>query len=76
MVTMAHAANHGCAEDVEKLENNEETAVAMAARRAMARRSRLEWEDQAIREQRTLTDDSPTKRFSQSFFAEASKLES
>ncbi|MDD9946119.1 MAG: HEAT repeat domain-containing protein [Myxococcales bacterium] len=75
MVALAHLANHGCAKDVEKLENSEDMRIALGARRAMARRSRLEWEDLAIREQRTLTDNSPTARFSQSFFAEASKLE-
>jgi len=75
MVVMAHLANHGAAKDVETLENDTDQEVAMAARKAMARRSRLEWEDLAIRQQRTLTDSSPAARFSQGFYAELSKVD-
>lgn len=73
MVAMAHLANHGCAADIERMENEDDEGVSRAARRAMARRSRLEWEDLAIREQRVLTNDSPTARLSQAFFAEVEK---
>jgi hypothetical protein len=70
---LAHLANHGCAKDVEKLENDPDPEVAQLARKAMARRSRMEWEDLAVREQ--LTDASPVARLSQAFFAEASKVD-
>ncbi len=72
---LAHLANHGCAKDVEKLENDPDPEIAQMARKAMARRSRMEWEDLAVREQRTLTDASPVARLSQAFFAEASKVD-
>lgn len=75
MVVLAHLANHGAAAEVEKLENGDNRQVAEAARKAMARRSRLEWEDLAIREQRTLTDNHPAARFSQSFFSALRKLD-
>ncbi|HKP64484.1 MAG TPA: HEAT repeat domain-containing protein, partial [Polyangiales bacterium] len=74
VLTLAHLANHGCAREVEKLENDPEGEVAQAARKAMARRARMEWEDLSVREQRTLTDASPTARLSQAFYAEASKV--
>lgn len=75
MLVLAHLANHGAAKDVETLENDTDDEVAMSARKAMARRSRLEWEDLAIREQRTLTDSSAAARFSQGFYAELSKVD-
>jgi hypothetical protein len=74
VLALAHLANHGCAREVEKLENDAEADVAQAARKAMARRARMEWEDLSVREQRTLTDASPTARLSQAFYAEASKV--
>ncbi len=74
VLALAHLANHGCAREVEKLENDPEASVAQAARKAMARRARMEWEDLSVREQRTLTDASPAARLSQAFYAEASKV--
>ncbi|HKU39813.1 MAG TPA: hypothetical protein VJR89_16750 [Polyangiales bacterium] len=74
VLALAHLANHGCAREVEKLENDAEPSVAQAARKAMARRARMEWEDLSVREQRTLTDASPAARLSQAFYAEASKV--
>lgn len=75
VVAMGHLANHGCAKDVETMENSESTELARTARQAMARRSRLQWEDLAIREQRTLVENTPAARFSQAFYAEAAKLD-
>jgi hypothetical protein len=74
VLALAHLANHGTAREVERLENDPDAEVAQAARKAMARRSRMEWEDLAVREQRTLTDGSPATRLSQAFYAEASKI--
>jgi hypothetical protein len=72
---LAHLANHGSAKDVENLENDPDAALADAARRAMARRSRMEWEDLAIREGRTLTDNNAPARFSKVFYAEVAKVD-
>ncbi len=72
---LGHLANHGCSKDVEKMENDPDPDIAQAARRAMARRSRMEWEDLAVREQRTLSDPDPAARLSQLFFAEAPKAD-
>jgi hypothetical protein len=58
---------------VESLEKDEDIVCAQAARQALARRSRMEWEDQAVRHQRSLRDNSPEARFSQVFFAELAK---
>jgi hypothetical protein len=74
VLALAHLANHGCAREVEKLENDPDSTVAQSARKAMARRARMEWEDLSVREQRTLTDASPAARLSQAFYAEASKV--
>lgn len=74
VLALAHLANHGSAREVEKLENDPDAAIAQAARKAMARRARMEWEDLSVREQRTLTDASPAARLSQAFYAEASKV--
>jgi len=74
VLALAHLANHGSAREVEKLENDPDAAVAQAARKAMARRARMEWEDLSVREQRTLTDSTPAARLSQLFYAEASKV--
>jgi hypothetical protein len=73
-LALAHLANHGSAREVEKLENDPDSTVAQSARKAMARRARMEWEDLSVREQRTLTDASPAARLSQAFYAEASKV--
>jgi hypothetical protein len=74
MLALAHLANHGAAKEVEKLENDPEPSIALAARKAMARRSRMEWEDLAVREQRSLGDADPTTHLSQAFYAELSKV--
>jgi hypothetical protein len=74
VLALAHVANHGSAKEVEKLENDPDPVVSQAARKAMARRARMEWEDLSVREQRTLTDASPAARLSQAFYAEASKV--
>jgi HEAT repeat protein len=72
---LAHLANHGSARDVEILENDPDMGLADAARRAMARRSRMEWEDLAIREGRTLTENTAPARFSKVFYAEVAKVD-
>lgn len=74
VLALAHLANHGSAREVEKLENDPDPTVSQSARKAMARRARMEWEDLSVREQRTLTDASPAARLSQAFYAEASKV--
>ena len=73
MVGLAHLANHGAAEEVKMLENDPEPTVALAARQAIARRSRMEWDDQAVRNQQQLRDNSPETRFSQVFYAELAR---
>ena len=70
MVGMAHLANHGAAEEVKSLESDPEPTIAHAARQALARRSRMEWDDQAVRTLQQLRDNSPEARFSQVFYAE------
>jgi hypothetical protein len=72
-LALAHLANHGAAKEVEKLENDADAAVAQAARKAMSKRSRMEWEDLAVREQRTL-DGEPATLLSQAFYAELAKV--
>jgi hypothetical protein len=74
IAAMAHVANHGAAKEVERLENDADVSVAQAARKAMARRSRLEWEDLAVREQRSLGEGQSTAELSQAFYAELTKV--
>jgi hypothetical protein len=71
---LAHLANHGSAKEVEKLENDPAPEIAAAARKAMAKRSRMEWEDLAVRGQRTLGDADPAALLSQAFYAEVTKV--
>jgi hypothetical protein len=73
-LALAHLANHGAAKEVEKLENDPDPEIAGVARKAMARRSRLEWEDLAVRGQRTLGDSDPAALLSQAFYAEVTKV--
>jgi hypothetical protein len=74
VLALAHLANHGSAKDVEKLENDPDSNIAHAARKAMAKRSRMEWEDLAVRGQRTLGDSDPAALLSQAFYAEVVKV--
>ena len=74
VLALAHIANHGAAKEVEKLENNADAAVAQAARKAMAKRSRIEWEDLAVREQRSLGESEAAAQLSQAFYAELAKV--
>jgi hypothetical protein len=74
MVGLAHLANHGCAEEVKSLESDPDSTIALAARQALARRSRMEWDDQAVRNQQALRDNSPETRFSQVFYTEAARV--
>jgi hypothetical protein len=74
VLALAHLANHGSAKDVEKLENDPDSNIAHVARKAMARRSRMEWEDLAVRGQRTLGDSDPAALLSQAFYAEVVKV--
>jgi hypothetical protein len=74
IAAMAHVANHGAAKEVERLENDADGSVAQAARRAMAKRSRLEWEDLAVREQRSLGEGQAPAQLSQAFYAELTKV--
>jgi hypothetical protein len=74
VLALAHLANHGSAKEVEKLENDPAPEIAAAARKAMAKRSRMEWEDLAVRGQRTLGDADPAALLSQAFYAEVTKV--
>jgi HEAT repeat protein len=74
MVGLAHLANHGSVEEVKTLETDPDPTVALAARQAMARCSRMEWDDQAVRNQQQLRDNSPETRFSQVFYAELARV--
>ena len=69
MVALAHLANHGCLQDLENMERDQDTVLALAARQALARRSRLHWEDEAVRRGGTLKDASPEARLSQALYA-------
>jgi HEAT repeat protein len=69
MVAFAHLANHGCLQDLEKMEQDQDAVLALAAKQALARRSRLQWEDQAVRKGGTLHDASPEARLSQALYA-------
>lgn len=69
MVALAHLANHGCASDLETMERDQDAVLALAARQALARRSRLHWEDEAVRTGGTLKDASPEARLSQALYA-------
>jgi hypothetical protein len=71
---LAHVANRGGVLAVEKLENAPEPSVAQVARKAMASRSRIEWEDLAVRQQRTLEEAGPTTLLSQAFYAAVPKV--
>ena len=71
---LAHVANHGAAMEVERLENDAHALVAQAAREALARRSRIEWEDAAVRELRALGETQSTAQRSQAFYAELTKV--
>jgi HEAT repeat protein len=71
---LAHVANRGGAQAVEKLENAPEPTVAHVARKAMASRSRIEWEDLAVRQQRTLEEAGATTLLSQAFYAAVPKV--
>ncbi|HET8932452.1 MAG TPA: HEAT repeat domain-containing protein [Polyangiales bacterium] len=73
-VALAHVANRGGAQAVEKLENAPEPTVAHVARRAMASRSRIEWEDLAVRQQRTLEEAGAATLLSQAFYAAVPKV--
>ncbi|MGD8859199.1 MAG: hypothetical protein PVI30_04250 [Myxococcales bacterium] len=69
MLALAHAANHGAADEVESLENSTSEALASAARQAAARRARMGQEDRAVRGGGTPRDNSPETHFSQAFYA-------
>jgi HEAT repeat protein len=69
MVALAHLANHGCNQDLENMERDPDAVLALAARQALARRSRLHWEDEAVRRGGTLKDATPEARLSQALYA-------
>lgn len=69
MVALAHLANHGCAQDLENMERDQDAVLALAAKQALARRSRLDWEDRAVRQGGTLHDATPEARLSQALYA-------
>ena len=71
---LAHVANRGGAQAVEKLENAPESPAAQVARGAMASRARIEWEDLAVRQQRTLEEADATTLLSQAFYAAVPKV--
>jgi hypothetical protein len=74
VLALAYAAQHGAAKEVERLENDPETTLAQAARKAMARSTRLGWEDLAVREQRSLGEGQHIAQLSQAFYAELLKV--
>lgn len=74
VVALAHVANRGGVQAVEKLENAPEPTLAQVARKAMASRSRIEWEDLAVRQQRTLEEADATTLLSQAFYAAVPKV--
>jgi hypothetical protein len=69
MLALAHAANHGAAQEVESLESSSNEALASAARQAAARRARMAEEDRAVRGGGSPRDNSPETLFSQAFYA-------
>jgi len=74
VAALAHVANRGGSQAVEKLENAPEPTLAQLARKAMASRSRIEWEDLAVRQQRTLEEADATTLLSQAFYAAVPKV--
>lgn len=75
VVTFAHLVNNGCSQQIGKLEKDKNGRIASAARKAIAQHSRVKWEDQSIRENRPLNNQSTTLKNSQIFFAELAELQ-
>jgi hypothetical protein len=75
VVTFAHLVNNGCSQQIGKLEKDTNGRIASAARKATAQYSRVKWEDQSIRENRPLNNQSTTLKNSQVFFAELAELQ-
>jgi hypothetical protein len=71
VLTLAHLSNHGCLKEIEKLQKDPTPRMASAARMAIAQRSKVQWEDLAIREQGKIADDEPAARLSQLFYSKA-----
>ncbi len=71
VLALAHLSNHGCDREIEKLQKDSNSRVAAAARTAVAQRSKVQWEDLAIREQGKIADESPIARLSQLFYSKA-----
>jgi len=71
VLAMAHLSNHGCDREIERLQKDSNSRLASAARRAVAQRSKVQWEDLAIREQGKIADDNPITRLSQLFYSKA-----
>jgi hypothetical protein len=74
VLVLAHLANHGCAGQLESLQKDPNPWIASAARRANAQRSKVEWEDSAVRTQKKLGKASAAALRSQLFYAELSKV--
>lgn len=73
MVSLAHLANHGCADAVKSMESAQDPTIALAARQALTRCARMQGDDQALRSQQPLRDHSPETRFSQVFYGELAR---
>jgi HEAT repeat protein len=74
VIALAHLANHGCLQQVQKLKEESSLRIASAARKAIAQRPRIEWEDQALREQRPLSGESDAMKLSRAFYAETNAI--
>jgi HEAT repeat protein len=71
VLTLAHLYNHGCDREIEKLQKDSSSRVAAAARMAIAQRSKVQWEDLAVREQGKIADEEAVARLSQLFYSKA-----
>jgi hypothetical protein len=61
---------HGALPDVRKLEHSGDARVAKVARDAVARASRVKWEDAIVRDGGALPEPNPEAELAQEFFAE------
>ena len=75
-LVLSHLSNHGCDREIEKLQKDLNSRVAVAARTAVAQRSKVQWDDLGVREQGKISDDNPIARLSQLFFSKAVIIES
>lgn len=67
---LAHLTIHGALPDVRKLEHTGDARVAKVARDAVARASRVKWEDAIVRDGGALPEPNPEAELAQEFFSE------